>query len=449
MLEDKKREASSSASPRGSSSPKSITRIEGNFSTNHTLKKLATHSLLSAQEEYCAAVPIRARILLIHRELLKLPEALVIAKNRVKNREFEDNLDSIMQKAHNFYGASPAAIEEQLSKNGLFLRALRKNATTDPFRASDLVRLEQHLLSAAEKFKAATPEPYSIWLIKVAKRVSALRAEVIPLAQKFAEHNTRLVIAKVKSLNPPRNDFDDYVSAGNYGLMRAIERFDPKRGYRFSTYAFWWIQHGITELYRSQSSDGIRIPEKVRNTSASIRKATAAFLSTHGHNPSQQELSEVMSVSQEQLRKLQKKAAVTPEARLFSDIFSQDSSVRTPEEGIAGLAAAAFTAKSSSAEIAELRRALSSLSDMQRHVLLCFFGDMHSGLDTLQAIGDILKNEQTNSGVTRERVRQIRDEALRRLRHEMDPESAGKGRNSGGRQATRAAMKGRKNHKKP
>lgn len=217
--------------------------------------------------------------------------------------------------------------------------------------------------------------------------------------------NLRLVIAIAKRYCNRGLPFSDLMQEGNIGLMKAAERFDPSRGFRFSTYATWWIRQAITRAI-SEYSRTIRIPVHLNDTMSKMGKFTNKFIQDHQRFPTTEEISDAIDIKEERVSRLLAlmQAPFPLESNLkdhedfkLADILADDSAEVPLDE----------------AERQELRElvsaALTPLTDREQKVLRLRFG-IHDGVDhTLEAIGKKL-------GLTRERIRQIEAVALNKLR---------------------------------
>jgi RNA polymerase primary sigma factor len=227
---------------------------------------------------------------------------------------------------------------------------------------------------------------------------------------KLTTSNLRLVIAYAKKRMGQGVPLLDLIQEGNIGLMRAVDKYDWRRGYKFSTYATWWIKQGINRAV-SQQNRMIHIPEGIQRTIRIMEKETILFLQEHGRKPTNEELADLTGISLETIDELQK---APTEQHLSLDVPTDETDVNptTPAERVQDEAPTPAEEASQALLKAEVLQALSMLSQREQDVLQLRFG-----LGKFDGKTHNLKDAGKVLGISRERVRQIEAEAIRKLRH--------------------------------
>ncbi len=287
------------------------------------------------------------------------------------------------------------------------IRLLRPDEEIELARKiADLLHLEE-LAAQFESDNGKLPDTKE-WAALVEMPVIRFRRRLMlgrRAKEKMVQSNLRLVVSIAKKYMNRGLSFQDLIQEGSLGLIRAAEKFDHEKGYKFSTYATWWIRQAITRAIADQSRT-IRLPVHLYETISRIKKTTKVLSQEFGRKPTEEEIAESMEMTIEKLRFIAKSAQLpisleTPigkeEDSRLGDFIEAD--IENPEQDVA---------KNLLRE--DLEGVLATLSPRERDVLRLRYGLDDGRMKTLEEIGQIFD-------VTRERIRQIEAKALRKLRH--------------------------------
>ncbi|MBD1860569.1 MULTISPECIES: RNA polymerase sigma factor RpoD [Trichocoleus] len=287
------------------------------------------------------------------------------------------------------------------------IRLLRADEEIELARKiADLLELERIRERLSDKLER---EPHDgEWASEVNMGLQAFRSRLHlgrRAKEKMVQSNLRLVVSIAKKYMNRGLSFQDLIQEGSLGLIRAAEKFDHEKGYKFSTYATWWIRQAITRAIADQSRT-IRLPVHLYETISRIKKTTKLLSQEMGRKPTEEEIATRMEMTIEKLRFIAKSAQLpisleTPigkeEDSRLGDFIESDG--ETPEDQV-----------SKNLLREDLESVLGTLSPRERDVLRLRYGLDDGRMKTLEEIGQIFN-------VTRERIRQIEAKALRKLRH--------------------------------
>lgn len=347
----------------------------------------------------------------------KLKELLAIAKKKKNVLEYSEITDLFSDMS--LTAEQMDSILEYLEKNNIdTLRTTDDDDEPDPEEAvldEEDIDVEKIDLSVPDGI--SIEDPVRMYLKEIGKVPLLSADEEIELAKrmelgdeeakkKLAEANLRLVVSIAKRYVGRGMLFLDLIQEGNLGLIKAVEKFDYRKGYKFSTYATWWIRQAITRAIADQART-IRIPVHMVETINKLIRVSRQLLQELGREPSPQEIADEMDIPVERVREILKisqepvslETPIGEEEDSHLGDFIQDDNVPVPAE------AAAFTLLKE-----QLNEVLGTLTEREQKVLKLRFGLEDGRARTLEEVGKVFN-------VTRERIRQIEAKALRKLRH--------------------------------
>ncbi len=332
------------------------------------------------------------------------------ASGKLTTKEITDALEELdfdVEQLNNFYDSCEANnidIIEDMAEDTDLKIGLDSNMTDD---------LEMALSTEG----IAIDDPVKIYLKEIGRVPLLTTEEEIELAQRMvtgdsyakkrlSEANLRLVVSIAKKYVGRGMQFLDLIQEGNLGLIKAVDKFDYTKGFKFSTYATWWIRQAITRAIADQART-IRIPVHMVETIAKVKKASSQLLHENGHDPSPDEIAEKLNMPVDKVREIM---------RVAQDPVSLETPIGEEEDSHLGDfipdddAPAPAEAASRSVLKEQLNDILSTLTDREAKVLRLRFGLDDGKQRTLEEVG-------LQFDVTRERIRQIEAKALRKLRH--------------------------------
>ena len=340
----------------------------------------------------------------------KVKEILDLAKNEKKTLTYQevmnklseldidaDAIDAVFEvlesEGVNIVTEEAAAIAQEAAEPDLDLTVPEGVSIDDPVRMYLKEIGKVPLLTADEE-------------IEIAKKMLEGGPEAEAAKKKLAEANLRLVVSIAKRYVGRGMLFLDLIQEGNLGLIKAVEKFDYTKGFKFSTYATWWIRQAITRAIADQART-IRIPVHMVETINKLIRVSRQLLQEKGREPQPEEIAEAMGISVEKVREIVKIAQepvsletpIGEEEDSHLGDFIQDDDAPPPAE------AASFTLMKE-----QLMSVLDTLTPREKKVLSLRFGLEDGRQRTLEEVGQ-------EFNVTRERIRQIEAKALRKLRH--------------------------------
>ena len=353
----------------------------------------------------------------------KLVELLELAKKKKNVLEYQEISDFFkdqpleveqMEKVFDFLEASGVDVLRITDGNADDM-ILDDDGDMDKLDGEDEIELDKIDLSVPEG--VSIEDPVRMYLKEIGKVPLLSAEEEIELAKRMengdeaakkrlAEANLRLVVSIAKRYVGRGMLFLDLIQEGNLGLIKAVEKFDYRKGYKFSTYATWWIRQAITRAIADQART-IRIPVHMVETINKLIRVSRQLLQELGREPTPEEIADKMDMSVERVREILKisqepvslETPIGEEEDSHLGDFIQDDNVPVPAD------AAAFTLLKE-----QLVEVLSTLTDREQKVLRLRFGLDDGRARTLEEVGK-------EFNVTRERIRQIAAKALRKLRH--------------------------------
>lgn len=280
---------------------------------------------------------------------------------------------------------------------------LREIGEVSLLTAADEVTLAQDIARGVAAQKRLEEQPHHITSERFALNRELVRSD--EARRKLIQANLRLVVSIAKKYIGSPLSFMDLVQEGNIGLMRAVEKFDYRRGHRFSTYATWWIRQAITRAIAEQSRL-IRLPVHLSESIGQLRRAARQLEQSLGREPSVEELAEKLEISVRKVRRLLEASTqpISLEQPLGNDGEGFIGELLADDETDAPVEIAAQRLLQQ-----ELQHALMALPERERKILQLRYGLVDGRRHTLEEVGSAF-------GITRERTRQIEAEALRHLR---------------------------------
>lgn len=386
---------------------KSVPSDPASEPVNAYLKEIRSASLLSREDEVALARRIEGGRVAVVKEVIKsgrIIDELKEIKYRIPEKEEKDNKNLVNYADEGFLIDSEDELKGLIGKIEEAERiysAEKGRVEGDEERLTSLLVEIDKETNLCEKVIKKLENSDSIL-----KNINLIKIDMDDAKDMLVKSNLRLVVSIARKYLNRGLPLSDLIQEGNIGLMRAVERFEYQRGYRFSTYATWWIRQAVSRAITDQTRT-IRIPQHIIDTLNQIMRTSYQFMQKNGREPETKELAEIMKIPVEKIDELLNidLNTVSLDAMVGSDDdtmlidFIEDTTAAAPHDEVEGN------------ELNEqLQQVLADLTDKEAEVIKMRYGIGGSRTYSLDEISDQLK-------VSRERTRQIEAKALRKLRH--------------------------------
>lgn len=381
-------------------------------------QEMAALDVLRPEQEYNVAREIEAREITVWTELLGYAPVVgritatiadIVDKPPAELRALADLLDETRDAAPETLGSK--SFHHKLARAVRSCAEKLHASDTDKLHLDAVLALLPQITRAASQGAAPPLVPDARDMAAYVERVHLSERAAREARNEFVKANLRLVVSIARRFNHGRMALADLIQEGNLGLMKAVERYDYRRGFRFSTYASWWIRHAISRAIADKGRE-VRLPVHMLDAHQRLMKAQRQLTSTLGRQPTNEELAEATKMSVPKIEKMR--------SHLFDQVLSLDRPVNDEDgHSLVDLIQESDESESSTVDAlsqhalaTEVRRALQDLRPIEADVLRRRFGLDDDEELTLKQIG-----EQYN--LSRERIRQIQEQALTKMRQAL------------------------------